>query len=383
MILHFVPDDKFICMAYREFEAVAPGKNRFIIMSEPRALKYIKDVPIEFIPQRQCRRLLQDERYDAVCLHTLNAGYNALPAIRPGKKVIWFGWGYDYYNGPLAPRDSERHLLLPKTKELTKHILARRSASALSMARGWASKLAKRYGRFSHSNLSRIDYFSPVLDCEYDLVRANNPWFTARYLPWNYGTVEDDFLINGTPLCATGSDILLGNSASPSNNHLDAFDWLAKREDLGDRKIVVPLSYGNASYRDAILVAGREMLGERFVALTEFMPITEYIEVLSRCGFVFMNHLRQQAVGNVLIMLIGGAKIFLHPENPLYGWLRRRGAVVFDIGLLRHQATDGGSLFQQLSEHQKSKNLEVALGNWGREAQRAKTRGLMDLIFER
>lgn len=381
MILHFVTDEKFICMAHREFEAVAPRRNRFIIMSEPRALRYIRNIPIEFFPKKECRRLLKEEKYDAVCLHTLKAGYDALPAIKPGKKVFWFGWGFDYYDGPLAAPDSNRHLLLPKTQELTKTAVVRGNAWPLSMARGWASKVLWQYGRFSRSSLSRIDYFSPVLDCEYDIVRANNPWFTAKYLPWNYGTVEDDFLIGGTVVRSKGSDILLGNSASSSNNHLEAFDWLAKRQDLGARRIIVPLSYGNVRYRDAILAAGREILGERFLALIEFMPISEYVETLSRCGFVFMNHLRQQAVGTVLIMLMAGAKIYLQPKNPLYNWLCRRGAVVFDIGLLQHHGTDGGPLFEPLLDHQKLKNMEVALGNWGREVQRVKTRRLVDLIY--
>ena len=62
-------------------------------------------------------------------------------------------------------------------------------------------------------------------------------------------TVEDSFS-QGPPQMA-GPDVQLGNSATSSNNHVEALDWLRTRVPAAGR-LIVPLNYGNARYARAV-----------------------------------------------------------------------------------------------------------------------------------
>ena len=42
-----------------------------------------------------------------------------------------------------------------------------------------------------------------------------------------------------------------------------------------------------------------------------------------------MNHVRQQAVGNISAALLRGGKVFLRPENPIYNYYTSLGVKLF------------------------------------------------------
>ena len=119
--------------------------------------------------------------------------------------------------------------------------------------------LAKRFGNAVNylvsgrlnkvSLLNKIDLFSPVIYEDYCLVRESIPALRPEYVSWNSGTLEADMVKGVDGVSLKGRNILLGNSASDTNNHLDAFEALRKL-DLDGRKIITPLSYGNANYRN-------------------------------------------------------------------------------------------------------------------------------------
>ena len=126
-------------------------------------------------------------------------------------------------------------------------------------------------------------------------------------------TAEDVF--ERGPAEMAGPDVLVGNSATASNNHADAFALLAGC--TGGARVVVPLSYGNADYGAQVAALGARLFGDRFDALREWMPIDAYNERIRNCGFVVMNHRRQQAVGNIGAALFKGATVYLRREIEL------------------------------------------------------------------
>lgn len=127
-----------------------------------------------------------------------------------------------------------------------------------------------------------------------------------------------------------GNNILLGNSSSSSNNHLEAFNIL-KSFNLDDKNIIVPLSYGDKRYGETITEIGKTLFGKNLQSLFDFMPLDKYTILLSSCNVVVMNHYRQQAVGNIIAMLWMGAKVYLDEQNTFYHYLRRIGIEVFSI----------------------------------------------------
>ncbi|MDZ7680670.1 MAG: hypothetical protein U5J63_02895 [Fodinibius sp.] len=78
---------------------------------------------------------------------------------------------------------------------------------------------------------------------------------SVQRIPFTYYPIE--YVIKNDELRASGSNILLGNSSSATNNHLEAFELLQNLE-LRDRKVVTPLSYGCHKYAKAITEGRRE-----------------------------------------------------------------------------------------------------------------------------
>jgi hypothetical protein len=115
----------------------------------------------------------------------------------------------------------------------------------------------------------------------------------------------------------TGIKIQVGNSAETSNEHLEIFDKLLKYKD-GNITIYAPLSYGNQSYARKVIEKGKELFGDKFIPLTEFMPFEKYLEYLGEIDIVIFAHKRQQALGNSIILLGLGKKVYM--RNDITPW---------------------------------------------------------------
>ena len=229
--------------------------------------------------------------------------------------------------------------------------------------------------------LAKFTYFSPVIEPEYWMARDLNPWFKPEYVAWNYGTVEDDMSAGLEVTGISGDSILVGNSATAENNHAEVFDLIEASADLADRQIIVPLSYGDEWYKDKIIGIGRKKLGDRFLPLTDFLSKEEYIPLLRSCGHVFMNHLRQQALGTICIMMLQGSKIYLDPRNPLYLWLSSKGAAISSLQELADNHAERRGRLRPLAEDRRQQNIDVVKKQWGRELQREKTRRLVETLL--
>jgi hypothetical protein len=166
-------------------------------------------------------------------------------------------------------------------------------------------------------------------------------------------------------------DILVGNSATPANNHLECFASLARQPDLDGRRIVVPLSYGDGdgAYTRHIVQAGQKHFGSRLVPLLDYLPKDRYIEVLTSCGHVMMNHIRQQAMGNLIISGLLGARLHLHRRNPVASWMKKLGLPISDLTQ---------PALQPLSEADAEAQARVLQAEYGRSTQRQRTRMLVD-----
>ena len=128
----------------------------------------------------------------------------------------------------------------------------------------------------------------------------------------------------------TGINILVGNSADPSNNHLEVLDKLEtyKQEDI---KIYAPLSYGNPDHAKRVIQEGKKRFGDKFIPLTEMIPFQEYIEFLGLIDIAIFNHKRQQAMGNTITLLGLGKKVYMRTDVTQWQFFQSHGMVVFDI----------------------------------------------------
>jgi len=379
MILHIANDEKFIDSAYRLFEQSLPQENELLIVSKSHYLRHVRTPSARVIPPRKLleKGFVQSMvGYDAVFMHWMDEYKMQLIARAPRSvRFVWIGWGGDYY--PFIVKDDDE-LLEEKTREA---VMSGKPRSLRSLFRR-LRRIVRKAFFFEHIDkiavVNRINYFSPVVPEDYDLVKLSIPGFKPQYVSWNYGTLEDDMICGLSEGDINGDNILVGNSADYTNNHLDTFEVLSKI-DLGDRKILCPLSYGHDWYRDVVIRRGKELFGENFVPIVNFMPIQEYTKMIASCSIAVMNHIRQQALGNIIIMLYCGARVFLHPRSPVYDFLSKQGALVFSFNSLL-----GGQLdFGRLNVESILENRRVLYRNWGREAMKLRTQNLLDTVIPR
>lgn len=347
MILHIVDDQKFIDDSYAYAIKANNKKHKFIVLSDNKDLTFINSTPIEVFKKKAVfessfRNSLKE--YEVVLLHGLE-WYKLILIFLSSKKIkfAWIGYGTDYYRYVCKhPSD----LLMPRTIEIQKYDKRPKFKILLKnyILQSWIVR----------SIINRIKYFSPVLNSEFDLIKQNNSWFKPQFLDFNYGSgikKVQELLEKDTEL---GDNVLVGNSATYENNHLDIFEALEKI-DFVDREITCPLSYGREEYRSEVIKKGREVFGNKFNEITAFLPYDEYVELLSNCSVVLMNHRRQQALGNIMLMLCMGAKVFLRNENPAYVFLKKEGYIVFSI----QDIVDKEKLATPLSKTEKKINREL------------------------
>lgn len=391
--LHLVRDEKFIDEAFAMFDEAEPGAHRFAIVDPPEVLAHIRSFEptrIALAGASGATFLESLPRYRAVFLHGLTPIARWIVANAPaGTRFAWIGWGADYYH-LIRTRDE---LLLPATRNLALAMDAhrvqsrtrRRLALALRILREPAS-LRGHLARFrldrallrigpgapgEQALLAKIELFAPVLREEYALITAARPGFTPRLVDWNYGINNMLRHARREQAPALGQDILLGNSATLENNHADALPLLA---DAGGRRVVCPLGYGDAEYARRIVALGHQQLGDAFVPLTGFVAAPDYADLMRSCGLVVMNHVRQQALGTIIAALCNGAKVFLRPENPLYGFLRGLEVRIFAIDALGEHLSPGAP---HLSEEDVAHACSVIETQFGPVALQRKTTALL------
>lgn len=360
-VLHFAGDEKVIPLIQDLFEEALPGQNEFRVHAEGGPLRYVepgpgvKQVGREYFSSGMA---LDDLRHcDCLVIHGLTPYFApALRQLPEAVLVLWAGWGFDYYD-LLEPRIGP--LVLPQTRRL--HRGSRTLERLRYLARADAP-FAKIWGTLRRSLqpppshpvrefAHRFDLFS-VTPGEVTLVRDALPQLRAGYHMLVYATTEDTLAIGPD---MAGPDVLVGNSATPTNNHAEVFDAL-ERLDLTGRRIIVPLNYGSDTYAEAVCRAGRHRFGDAFVPLRTFMPLAEYHDVQRTCGTVIMNHRRQQAVGTLSAALYKGARVFLRPESPVYDFYSRMGIT---LGSVADLEAGRGDVLAPLPETLRARNREL------------------------
>lgn len=160
-----------------------------------------------------------------------------------------------------------------------------------------------------------------------------DPAFQAKELSFNYFSLNSQYSEDAdlTFDNLTGTNIMVGNSGDPSNNHIDAFKILHERG-ITNHKIYVPLSYGgNDKYINNVIEYGEKCFGNNFVPLKEFLPFSDYNNILASCSNVVMFHERQQAMGNIGSALWEGKKVYLSNTSIVYRAKKNAGFTVYSI----------------------------------------------------
>lgn len=366
IVLNIINDDKFTPFLQGLFEEVAPENSVFRVITNNKKLVFaVQNQSTEAVDDTYfvSSKFKKDlENTTCVIFHTLTLEY-ALAALRIPHHIpiVWRGWGFDYY--PYLEAKG-LNLLLPATRQMVKkptilnRFLIKRTPKQLLLS--LLSRTVKSF--VIKSFISRVDYFSCCVPDDFEALKQVLPDFKAQFLPLNYYSIEDVFLRGDNIHDLSGNNILLGNSATPTNNHFEAISMLSELGMQG-RKVIVPLSYGDEDYRKSVIRFGEKLLGESFVPLTNFVSLPEYNRIVSSCSNVIMNHVRQQGIGNISATLLRGGKVFLQQENSIYQYYTRMGVKLFTCpGDLIIDNLD-----MKINHSDLVKNKEIMTRIWSRE----------------
>lgn len=125
-------------------------------------------------------------------------------------------------------------------------------------------------------------------------------------------------------------NIQIGNSADPTNHHLEILEKLEQYKDK-NIKIYAPLSYGNIEYAQKIADTGKELFGDKFVAMLDFMPFEKYLKFLGDIDIAIFAHKRQQAMGNTITLLGLGKKVYIRSDITPWQLFKDINVKVFDV----------------------------------------------------
>lgn len=370
-IAHLAFDQKFIPFSQDVFDEAYPGANTWLLLHEERE-------PFRFIQNlRDCKlfnlRALQSpgcleaiNRSDLLVVHAMVPPFADL-VKRASKSVtvMWIGWGYEYYS---FLEQAFGNLILSETSAAWERALAAENRAS----RGpiyYAKALLRPAYRALKSVMSghrtpetiktvahRIDLCS-VSPSEMPFLKEALPGFRATHYQLHYYSKEDT--LDRGPAEMGGPDILLGNSATPENNHFEVMSLL-HRSGIRGRRIIVPLSYGHSHYADEVCRFGADHFGHDFVPLRDYVSIDEYHQRLARCGTIIMNHRRQAGMGNISAALYKGARVILRQENPIYHTYSRLGAFIEPMHLIEQNIV---TLASDLSLEDRSRNRNI-VGNY-------------------
>jgi len=150
------------------------------------------------------------------------------------------------------------------------------------------------------------------------------PWYNFQFFSFS------DIIPDPDARCQQDTrKILVGNSATIENNHLDVLNAFQKAQSQL-YTVSLPMTYGMfPRYRKLVKQKYSKTLKDRVFFLENHLPLEKYYSFLSAHSTAVFLHHRQQALGNVLYMLYIGAKVYLSQDNIIVQWLRHNQVRVF------------------------------------------------------
>lgn len=308
--------------------------------------------------------------FDLIFIHYLRKkDIQFLNKNDPDIPIVWFFWGAELFNSGRI----QNRFLLDKTKSLkdrfyTKNIIGIYIKYLIRIFLPFLSDWTPPQKKIRV--IDKFNYIVPVMPGDYSILKESYK-ISPKLHHLNY--VNPLIEQSGRPY-VDGQNILLGNSASFTNNHIEAIDKLSEIK-LSNRKVIIPLSYGREDLENYISEYAKKKLGENRVRiLRKFLPFEEYNKIIISCEIVVMNHLRQQAVGNIVQALYNGSHVYLRPESTVYKYLIDQGIKVSNFEKFK--------VLVPLKEQEKVDNRRRTKEVFGAKRQRGRLEQLIDKVLD-
>ena len=324
--LHILNDEKVVNSFISMMEKCFPDKSKYLIIAKDGKPQRVKasEKTVSFDEEsRQLKQFLSDiSEYKHVCLHSMVGKKFYLNIHHPS--ISWVIWGFDLYGPLLWFRGYEVYQNKP---EIYKVRAGKKPVWAYIMLTNIRDHIKARW---QEKMIDRLSYFITDNGCDESVF---NRYFGEKGIKFagtiNYYPIENLIDPSKQDEVCTGNSIWVNNSADGTGNHSWVFEKLKNYSD--DIKVLTPISYGDVRYMKFIDSEGQKILGKKFVPLKDFLPVNEYYSKFLQANAFIFGHFRQCAVGNILMALYFGGKVFLSNKNPLLSMYKESGFSIYSI----------------------------------------------------
>lgn len=343
MNVHLMPDGKFIDVVIQLADQLGGTNNRYLIK---------KKAPFTMVTSQKAEEgvLFSDKLNEVVSaltpndkfiIHNLSLDICEWFQDQDIKaKTYWAFWGSEFFEasgidfplyGPLTKPHAEaitpasqlsKFWLVGKYRQMKKN---KRRAARLKRNRDCFQRVVRKIDYFLHYNHYDLDlvkeYFDTPMKFQYFTYPLRHDYEEFQHAD------KEPAPLNIDPL---RTNVFIGNSAYPNNNHREVFEQL-KQHLSYDMDIWVPLSYGDDEYRAEIIELGTKMFAGQFKPITDYFDFQEYARIVAKMDIALMNHQRAQGFGNIQLQFYFGCKVYMHPQSTLFAFLREHGFAVNNI----------------------------------------------------
>ncbi|EHO08782.1 hypothetical protein HMPREF9714_02153 [Myroides odoratimimus CCUG 12901] len=327
-VLHILTDSKFINSHKKKFSNLIYENTYLFLLDSKEIINADKDVLYINVNSSELKQYIQGcWNYDMIVTNGLSY-YQALfinKLDKEFKNIYWSFFGTEVYSDNLffarnSLLDSETYIYYKK------NWLYRGLQSIYHLRFLFIGK--RGYRKEIRNAMKRCGYFLWYSFEEFQFIssKVNIKFPSFIQLPFLNLSFEYNKYVKKE------KNILVGNSGSEYNNHIDLFYKIDScTKDGWDYKVLVPFSYGYTyNYKRKI---DRELssLNLDINLLTEFIPYEEYISNFEKATTAIYPSFRQMGLGNIIMCMQCGVKVYLSVKNPTYSWLIKHNFLVYSI----------------------------------------------------
>lgn len=308
--LHFNFENYNNTIIFLGNENELPSNSTFPVICVPNSLTAISKI------NKLCKNA------QIVVLYDLNDIKIALANKLPKNiKVLWRFFGHELYGRKQHEFLSEKTINIIQQQKVSFFIKVKNSI--YYRFRKVIQNILFKYNYNFEQAVQRIDIFLCLFEEEYNFLNAN-----FKNLPQFVQIPIFKSLINLTSFVKekNGGKIIIGNSRNIYNNHIDIFN-ITKR--FKNFNFVLPFNYGSKSiYSEKVEVIAKT---QNITIIKSFLQLEAYEGLMDESVAFVLNSYRQMAVGNILIAIKKGMKLYLNKNNIVYKVLKNSNFYIFSI----------------------------------------------------
>ena len=361
-ILHLIIDHQVIERTLGVYEKVFPQCNDVVVFSQTGEYKhltrYAQSPRIEPRTSKRSGQNFDFTPYQYVVAHYLT--FEMIEFIMSVPKdihVCWEIYGYDLYNQFLEPLGYKlQQVDERKYDSLKVRFLKRLGIDGLYLwlRSGNGVRFAPVRNKAFRKITKRINSVAVCCSGDAKVLEKYSGRRVPVYKSNNYSLHETLGDLYGKPF-NQGGGILIGNSASLTNNHLYVLD-IIKNYNI-DKQFVIPLSYGGVvPYKADVMTEYKKLYYKQTCFLLEYLPLHEYNNIFLEIGVMVLASWRQESIGTTMMGFYLGIKIYMSNRSPLYHSFKEEGFVVFEI-----ESTNAVEFNTPLTLEQKEHNRALLL----------------------